>query len=282
MVLRALSTAETNDTATFNETSSNNVTVVEQSLSVAEPISAFFVIVTTVMVILTFLILFCVYPILSRNRRRTHAGSPISTTTHSEVATRSPYRQPMTPAQRQQLIQQHMKVRTWQEEEQQHDKQQSEGTKQLDTARENVPSETEETSSDTSLPTTDSTTAVKVKDEPEEEEVSDVESPRIKDGGSTTVKTASLSSTDPKSTSNSNEENWDADVCAICLGVFTNGDMVCESTNTFGKCFHLYHQTCMSSWLLQHVECPICRETYLQMDYCHAVNKAREDEEVGE
>lgn len=49
--------------------------------------------------------------------------------------------------------------------------------------------------------------------------------------------------------------------CAICLGAFEDRQLVCESSNT--SCEHTFHEVCMSSWLLKHDDCPMCRQTYL-------------------
>ena len=49
--------------------------------------------------------------------------------------------------------------------------------------------------------------------------------------------------------------------CAICLVVFEEGDVVCESNNA--SCRHVFHKDCMIDWLIRHSRCPICREHYL-------------------
>jgi len=50
--------------------------------------------------------------------------------------------------------------------------------------------------------------------------------------------------------------------CAICLKNFEKGERVCEASNI--QCVHLFHEICMSSWLLKHSRCPICRAPYLK------------------
>jgi hypothetical protein len=44
-----------------------------------------------------------------------------------------------------------------------------------------------------------------------------------------------------------------------------NGDIV--SYNFAGSCSkHLYHHSCIKEWLLRHLSCPACRQTYLPID----------------
>lgn len=50
--------------------------------------------------------------------------------------------------------------------------------------------------------------------------------------------------------------------CAICLANFEKGQRVCEASNI--KCTHMFHEDCMTSWLLKHSKCPICRAPYLK------------------
>jgi hypothetical protein len=47
--------------------------------------------------------------------------------------------------------------------------------------------------------------------------------------------------------------------CAICLSNYEPCDRVCESVS----CKHIFHEACMSAWLIKHDRCPICREPYL-------------------
>jgi hypothetical protein len=52
-------------------------------------------------------------------------------------------------------------------------------------------------------------------------------------------------------------------VCAICLSIFEDHQLVCESNN--GSCQHIFHKDCIIGWLTtkQHDDCPICRQDYL-------------------
>lgn len=49
--------------------------------------------------------------------------------------------------------------------------------------------------------------------------------------------------------------------CAICLGDFVKGDNICSSPND--RCVHVYHTECMQKWLMNHDDCPQCRNSYL-------------------
>lgn len=42
--------------------------------------------------------------------------------------------------------------------------------------------------------------------------------------------------------------------CSICLAEYNSGDMIIEL-----PCNHLYHQLCISEWLLLHSLCPLCK-----------------------
>jgi hypothetical protein len=53
----------------------------------------------------------------------------------------------------------------------------------------------------------------------------------------------------------------DGPECAICLCGFEDHDEICESNNY--TCDHVFHKNCMMGWLMEHEECPMCREIYL-------------------
>jgi hypothetical protein len=56
----------------------------------------------------------------------------------------------------------------------------------------------------------------------------------------------------------SKNEGWE---CAICLMSFQVGEDVCRSRNP--ECDHAFHIACLKPWLLEHIECPCCRNNYL-------------------
>lgn len=47
------------------------------------------------------------------------------------------------------------------------------------------------------------------------------------------------------------------DVCSICLHTYVENDIICQI-----KCSHIYHKSCMDSWIniSRKLSCPICRE----------------------
>lgn len=50
-----------------------------------------------------------------------------------------------------------------------------------------------------------------------------------------------------------------ADVCAICLGEFADG----EKVRVLPRCAHGFHVRCVDTWLLSHDSCPTCRGSVL-------------------
>ena len=52
--------------------------------------------------------------------------------------------------------------------------------------------------------------------------------------------------------------------CAVCLEAFCDNDDICTSNNP--DCPHVFHRSCMHSWLMRQEECPCCRRPYLQFD----------------
>lgn len=49
--------------------------------------------------------------------------------------------------------------------------------------------------------------------------------------------------------------------CVICFNQFIVGDMVGWSEH----CTHIFHEDCIHSWLMKHLECPICRRNFLNL-----------------
>ncbi|CAI9762028.1 unnamed protein product [Fraxinus pennsylvanica] len=48
-----------------------------------------------------------------------------------------------------------------------------------------------------------------------------------------------------------------AEVCAICLSEFKEGDEV----RVLAECTHIFHVLCVNQWLQNHCSCPLCRAT---------------------
>ena len=59
-------------------------------------------------------------------------------------------------------------------------------------------------------------------------------------------------------------------LCAICLNSYEIGDEICWSINS--RCQHSFHHDCIETWLLKHIECPICRNDYLASNNDDRVN----------
>jgi len=52
--------------------------------------------------------------------------------------------------------------------------------------------------------------------------------------------------------------------CAICLTEYVDGDEISMAHNRL--CNHVFHKACISNWLLNHEECPCCRNEYLSFN----------------
>lgn len=50
--------------------------------------------------------------------------------------------------------------------------------------------------------------------------------------------------------------------CPVCFGDYVKGDDIAWSKNE--KCCHAFHTDCILEWLMNHDECPMCRNDYLQ------------------
>lgn len=61
------------------------------------------------------------------------------------------------------------------------------------------------------------------------------------------------------------EDEIGEDACAICLVEYKVNDEVAFSSNA-PTCPHQFHMKCVKEWLLDHHECPICRNFFLQED----------------
>ena len=51
--------------------------------------------------------------------------------------------------------------------------------------------------------------------------------------------------------------------CPICLETYKENDEICWSHNE--QCCHAYHSDCMVNWLMEHDDCPLCRNDYLMI-----------------
>ena len=49
--------------------------------------------------------------------------------------------------------------------------------------------------------------------------------------------------------------------CTICYERYKVGDDIAWSKNQ--NCLHAFHLECISDWLMEHEDCPICREKFL-------------------
>jgi len=61
----------------------------------------------------------------------------------------------------------------------------------------------------------------------------------------------------------SSKELYTTKSCFICLEPYKVGDNIFWSKNE--KCCHVYHETCMLRWLMDHDDCPLCRNNYLNI-----------------
>lgn len=58
--------------------------------------------------------------------------------------------------------------------------------------------------------------------------------------------------------------NSDVRECPICFGELQTSQYVSWSASEL--CSHVYHHECIKEWLLRHVECCLCKNTYLPVD----------------
>jgi len=52
-------------------------------------------------------------------------------------------------------------------------------------------------------------------------------------------------------------------VCPICCEEYKKGDDIAWSKNE--SCYHAYHVDCIMEWLMDHDDCPLCREKYIEL-----------------
>jgi len=58
-------------------------------------------------------------------------------------------------------------------------------------------------------------------------------------------------------------ELYTVESCFICLENYEVGEKIFWSRND--QCSHSFHSTCMLRWLMDHNNCPLCREDYLSI-----------------
>lgn len=61
-----------------------------------------------------------------------------------------------------------------------------------------------------------------------------------------------------------NDDDDGQEKCSICMMDYVDGDEIAWSPNRF--CNHIFHKVCITNWLLQHEECPYCRNIFLLSD----------------
>ena len=62
--------------------------------------------------------------------------------------------------------------------------------------------------------------------------------------------------------------------CNVCLAHFQVGDRVATSKNESTECSHIFHEECISRWLLVRDGCPICRRSYFPDAVSESANAA--------
>jgi hypothetical protein len=78
------------------------------------------------------------------------------------------------------------------------------------------------------------------------------------------------------SITNSERDNNTDRTCPICLEEYKPGDEICSSPNE--HCDHVFHASCMTDWLMNHDNCPLCRADYLNTT--NATNSDGDDNAV--
>jgi hypothetical protein len=52
--------------------------------------------------------------------------------------------------------------------------------------------------------------------------------------------------------------------CVICLQPFVNGEAVVAPVRE--DCHHIFHKSCINTWLIRHDDCPYCRRDLFHFD----------------
>ena len=66
---------------------------------------------------------------------------------------------------------------------------------------------------------------------------------------------------DTSSESYTEEIFFDPKVCPICSEEYKPGDDIAWSKNE--DCIHAFHTNCIVPWLMDHDDCPMCRNDYI-------------------
>lgn len=64
--------------------------------------------------------------------------------------------------------------------------------------------------------------------------------------------------------------------CSICMEPFQVNQIVSWSSQSTGRCNHVFHHECIKEWLLRHTDCPCCRTTFLPVDCPYDKNSNRQ------
>ena len=59
----------------------------------------------------------------------------------------------------------------------------------------------------------------------------------------------------------SDDNIYNPKVCPICCDKYVKGDDIAWSKNE--ECAHAFHTDCIVPWLIEHNDCPMCRNDYL-------------------
>jgi hypothetical protein len=62
---------------------------------------------------------------------------------------------------------------------------------------------------------------------------------------------------------NSSDVDYSSKTCTICCEDYESGDDIVWSKNR--KCKHAFHTECIIQWLMDHDDCPMCRNNYLDV-----------------
>lgn len=66
--------------------------------------------------------------------------------------------------------------------------------------------------------------------------------------------------------------------CVLCSKHFNGSDMVSESSDP--TCHHIFHQTCIVSWLRKRNGCPVCKKSYMGETVMNTAEKVAEESET--